>query len=327
LIARRPKKAPGPAVPAPDGNESRVLPVLPVRHTVLFPLAILPLNVGRERSIQLLNDVMAGDRTIAVVCQKEVETEEPKPVDLHEVGSIGTVLRMLRFPDNRFSVLVQGVARVRLAEFTATDPYLKARVETLAEIETGDVETAALAKEVLAQFERLLIDEGYFEEEKSRIGRGAEAVWQSFIEEHPWIVGSALAPQFLHSWSRERLEQTVVGSSIAGPGKRPDAILRTAGAVSAVVFAEVKHHRTDLLAAEYRSGCWQVSGEVAGGVAQCQGTVDEAQDFLGKRIDFNLPRCRNRCGSLGLNAVWTVYSGLDPMSLKTMPRAPSANAP
>ena len=93
------------------------------------------------------------------------------------------------------------------------------------------------------------------------------------------------APQFLHSWSKERLEQTVVGASIAGPGKRPDAVLRTAGAISAVVLAEIKHHRTELLAEEYRSGCWRVSPEVAGGVAQCQGTVDEAQDALGKTIE------------------------------------------
>jgi len=147
-----------PARPAPvaAGGGPRVVPVLPVRHTVLFPLAILPLNVGRERSIQLLNDVMAGDRTIVVVCQKDATTEDPKPADLHEVASVGTVLRMIRFPDNRFSVLVQGVARVKIAEYTIVEPYLQARVETLTEREGDDVETEALVKEVQGQFERVV---------------------------------------------------------------------------------------------------------------------------------------------------------------------------
>src|SRR5260370_22653264 len=104
-MSPRAKRKDEAAVPAPGGP--RVVPVLPVRHTVLFPLAILPLNVGRERSIQLLNDVMAGDRTIVVVGQKDATTEEPTPADLHAVATLGTVLRMIRFPDNRFSVLVQ----------------------------------------------------------------------------------------------------------------------------------------------------------------------------------------------------------------------------
>jgi ATP-dependent Lon protease len=152
------KKRGAPAAGAAEAPPAgpRVLPVLPVRHTVLFPLAILPLNVGRERSIQLLNDVMAGDRTVVVVCQKEASTEEPAPADLHDVATIGTVLRMVRFPDNRFSVLVQGVSRARLLEYTATEPYLKARIETLGESESDDVETQALVKEVLNQFERVV---------------------------------------------------------------------------------------------------------------------------------------------------------------------------
>ncbi|HEY6867678.1 MAG TPA: endopeptidase La [Candidatus Eisenbacteria bacterium] len=150
----KPGGMPQAAPPAP--GESRVLPVLPVRHTVLFPLAILPLNVGREPSVQLLNDVLAADRTIVVACQKDPSTEEPRAGDLHEVASIGTVLRMLRFPDNHFSVLVQGVARVRLTSIESTEPYLRARVVTLAEREAEDVETAALVKEVMAQFERVV---------------------------------------------------------------------------------------------------------------------------------------------------------------------------
>ena len=145
-----------PAPPAPRLQGPRELPVLPVRHTVLFPFAILPLSVGRERSVALLNDVMAGDRTIAVVAQRDGNVEDPKFPELYEVGTLGTVLRMVRFPDERYSVLVQGVERVRLAAPVAEEPYLKARVEGLPETTDGSVETEALAKNVLEQFEKVV---------------------------------------------------------------------------------------------------------------------------------------------------------------------------
>src|SRR5512142_1363458 len=157
-MAGRAKKIPveaepsgAPSAPAPSGP--RELPVLPVRHTVLFPFAILPLTVGRERSVALLNDVMAGDRTVAVVAQKEAAVEDPGFQDLYEVGTLGTVLRMVRFPEERYSVLVQGVSRVKILHPVADQPYLKARVEPLTETADESVETEALAKNVLEQFE------------------------------------------------------------------------------------------------------------------------------------------------------------------------------
>ncbi|HVP15391.1 MAG TPA: endopeptidase La [Terriglobales bacterium] len=140
-----------PAVKGP-----RELPVLPIRHTVLFPFAMLPLNVGRERSVALLNEVMSGDRTIAVLAQKDEAVEDPGFSDLHEIGSVGTVLRMVRFPDERYSVLVQGVERVRLIRPVADQPFLKGRFESLAETADQSVETEALVKNVLEQFERVV---------------------------------------------------------------------------------------------------------------------------------------------------------------------------
>jgi ATP-dependent Lon protease len=140
----------------PAAKGPRELPVLPVRHTVLFPFAILPLNVGRESSVALLNDVMAGDRTIAVVAQRDATMESPAVGDLYETGTIGTVLRMVRFPDERYSVLVQGIERVRIVQPVADQPFLKGRFETLAETSDSTVETEALAKNVLEQFERVV---------------------------------------------------------------------------------------------------------------------------------------------------------------------------
>jgi ATP-dependent Lon protease len=155
--AKRPTAAevPAPAA-APADDAPRVMPVLPVRHTVLFPFAILPLNIGRERSVRLLNDVMAGDRTIVVAAQKDGQLDEPSPADLFEVGTRGTILRMVRVADDRLSILVQGVQRVRLAGVDATQPYLRCRVVDLDEEVIEDVETEALAKTVVQQFERVV---------------------------------------------------------------------------------------------------------------------------------------------------------------------------
>jgi hypothetical protein len=156
---------------------------------------------------------------------------------------------------------------------------------TRSDVEALDIIALAHRRAMLAEFERLLQNDEYFSTRRRKRG-GPEKVWQWFIEENPWVIGSAIAPQFLHSWSRDRLEQTVKGSSIAGAGKRPDAVLRTAGALSALVLAEIKHHRISLLGTAYRPGCWRVSGDVAGGVAQCQTTADETARELGKSVEL-----------------------------------------
>jgi hypothetical protein len=94
-----------------------------------------------------------------------------------------------------------------------------------------------------------------------------------------------LAGQLLQSWDNEKLEQVVAGSSIAAPGKRADALLRTSGRIRSLVFAEIKHHKTRLLGgSEYRSGCWPPSSELVGGVTQAQQTVDRAVRDIDKRL-------------------------------------------
>jgi len=136
--------------------EARTVPVLPVRHTVLFPFGILPLLVGRKRSLQLLNDVMAGDRVLAVFAQRDATSDDPSPADLHPVGTLGTVLRMVRMPDEQVSILVQGQARVRLEHPESLEPYLKAHVTPIPEVDDDDVETEALTQNLISEFERIV---------------------------------------------------------------------------------------------------------------------------------------------------------------------------
>jgi ATP-dependent Lon protease len=137
-------------------GDRREIGVLPVRHTVLFPYALLPLNVGRPSSVQLLNQVMASDRLLAVFAQRDPALETPGLKDLHPVGTLATVLRMVRSGENQLSVLVQGIARVRVVEAITDEPWIRCRVEFIVDQESPDVETDALVKTVVAQFERVV---------------------------------------------------------------------------------------------------------------------------------------------------------------------------
>ena len=139
----------GDELPAITGP--RVVKILPVKDTVVFPLGILPLGAGREKSVTLLNDAVAGDRTLAVFLQRGA-MEDPAPGDLHPVGTLCHILRMVRLPDGQISAILQGVARIKLGEVESLEPYLTAKVEPLAEVELDDVETEALAKTLLDQF-------------------------------------------------------------------------------------------------------------------------------------------------------------------------------
>jgi hypothetical protein len=149
-----------------------------------------------------------------------------------------------------------------------------------ADVESPEIVAFARRRRELQTFDALLGDAEFFKkrrlELKSQGHRsGPEDVWQDFFEVNQWIFGTGLATQFLHAWNADRLEETVSGSSVFGPGKRPDALMRTAGAMSALVFVEIKQHETPLLDSEYRSGAWVPGKHVVGGVAQCHATVDE----------------------------------------------------
>lgn len=160
------------------------------------------------------------------------------------------------------------------------------RIRELIESDASAEDVVAIAhrRDVVERFRELLTDADAFQEAQRRDGGGPERVWQDFLEANPWILGISLAAQLLTSWDPTRLEQLVAGPSITGPGKRVDALLETSGRIRALVFAEIKHHRTNLLASEYRSGCWTPSGELTGAVVQAQQTVDIAVRAIGAQL-------------------------------------------
>jgi ATP-dependent Lon protease len=137
-------------------GETRDVPVLPVRHTVLFPYAILPMNVGRPGSVQLLHHCMNTDRVLAVFSQKDPANETPGTGDVHAIGTLAVILRMVRSGESQFTVLVQGVDRVKAGRWTASEPFLRAEVVSAPETVVEDLETEALVKTVVGHFERVV---------------------------------------------------------------------------------------------------------------------------------------------------------------------------
>src|ERR1700689_1213637 len=119
-----------------DGGSDRVLPVLPVRDTVLFPHAVLPLTVGRESSIQLINSV-GEEKRIVVVAQRDARVDTPQPQDLHAFGTLATVHKVVKMPNQSLFVFTEGTERVRLGEFSQLEPFMMAAVDHLPEVVLG----------------------------------------------------------------------------------------------------------------------------------------------------------------------------------------------
>ena len=124
-----------------EGNEEQlmdvevdeILPVLPLRNMVLFPGVFMPVSVGRKSSLKLVREAEKKGTYIAVVCQKVADTEAPLYDDLHTIGTVAKIVRVLEMPDQTTTVILQGSKRIELKEITETTPYLKGRINTLNE--------------------------------------------------------------------------------------------------------------------------------------------------------------------------------------------------
>src|SRR6266542_343034 len=116
-----------------DKEQDKSLPVLPVRDTVLFPHAVLPLTVGRESSVQLINS-LGEDKTIVVVAQREARIDSPQPTDLYTVGTLATVHKVVKMPNQSLFVFAEGLERVRVDQYTQLAPYMKAKVSVVSEV-------------------------------------------------------------------------------------------------------------------------------------------------------------------------------------------------
>jgi len=139
--------------------------VLPLREMVAFPDMLVPLNIGQQRSIELINDVLRGDRSIVMVASRNLEVESPSPDDLYSVGVFGTVARMIRIPDGTLRVLIQGGQRVRIDSWVQTEPYLAAEISEAPDVVEQTPELTALMRSVQQTFASIVEHVPYLPEE------------------------------------------------------------------------------------------------------------------------------------------------------------------
>jgi ATP-dependent Lon protease len=152
----------------------RSLPILPVRDTVLFPHAVLPLTVGRESSVQLINS-LGEDKTIVVVAQREARVDSPQPTDLYSIGTLAVVHKVVKMPNQSLFVFAEGLERVRLADFAQLSPFMRARVTTIPEvIPPKDSEMEALQRNVLTLFQQIVAGSPTLSDELSTVAMNIE---------------------------------------------------------------------------------------------------------------------------------------------------------
>src|SRR6201993_3917591 len=139
-----------------EAARGALYPVLPLRDIVVFPHMIVPLFVGREKSVRALEDVMKDDKQILLVTQKNAAQDDPATSDIYTVGTVGTVLQLLKLPDGTVKVLVEGGQRARIVRFAENNQFFQAVAETISESAGEQQETEALARTVVSQFEQYI---------------------------------------------------------------------------------------------------------------------------------------------------------------------------
>ena len=155
-------------------SEARALPVLPVRDTVLFPHAVLPLTVGRESSVQLINS-LGEDKTIVVIAQREARVDAPQPVDLYPIGTLATVHKVVKMPNQSLFVFAEGLERVSVVEYTQLAPYMRATVNTVHEVVPElNAEIEALQRSILNLFQQIVAGSPTLSDELSTVAMNIE---------------------------------------------------------------------------------------------------------------------------------------------------------
>lgn len=137
-------------------QDRRELPLLPLRGMIVFPFMVIPLDVGREKSVSALEEAMIHDRMIVLASQHQAKVHEPSPEDIYRVGTLAEVKQLLKLPDGTIRVLVEGLSRVKIVEFIQSDPHLRVAVASVEESTEKNSEIEALMRSTLYQFEQYI---------------------------------------------------------------------------------------------------------------------------------------------------------------------------
>jgi ATP-dependent Lon protease len=154
--AQQPEAGIGIEQPQAERKMPPQVPLLPVRDVVVYPFMILPLFVGRDKSIRAVDEALSRERLILLAAQRNAEAEDPGPEELYPVGTVAMIMRMLKMPDGRVKILVQGVSRARILEFTRREPYFEAKIAEVTEPEVAPqgLEVEALIRSVKEQIQK-----------------------------------------------------------------------------------------------------------------------------------------------------------------------------
>jgi len=138
------------------GKKRKILPLLPLRGILVFPNMVLHLDVGRERSVQALEQAMVEDSLVLLVAQKEARVDDPKPEEIYGIGTIAQIKQMLKLPGGTIRVLVEGLSRATIRDYKATEPYFQVQVDEIPEDSTRSIEIEALMRSIIFQFEQYI---------------------------------------------------------------------------------------------------------------------------------------------------------------------------
>jgi ATP-dependent Lon protease len=283
----------GPRDVAVDG--SRQLPqrvgVLPLRDTVTFPDTLIPLNVGQPRSIELINDVLRGDRSIAMVASRHPEAEQPTPEDLYDVGVIGVVARMIRVPDGTLRVLIQGAQRVRIENWVQTEPYLVAEVAEAPDVVNQSPELVALMRNVQQTFTNIVEQVPYLPEELQIMVANVD---DPSMLAH--IIAGAL--RLKTEEKQELLEELDVGKRLRRLSEilaRELEVVAIGSKIQSQVQSELEKGQREYFLRQQLKAIQEELGEtdeVQAEVAELRRQLDEAQlpEEVGKQVERELTR-------------------------------------
>jgi ATP-dependent Lon protease len=142
---------------ATQGDVPEELPLLPLRNVVPFPYAVLPLSVGQPRSVRMLESILEGDRLLVLAAMTDPTVDEPGPEGIHQVGTIAKIERALRGDENEYQIVARSIARVRIAEWTSLEPFLRVLVEPIVETAGNELEVEALRRELVSTARRMIV--------------------------------------------------------------------------------------------------------------------------------------------------------------------------
>lgn len=173
----------GPALGSNKSSKAGTYPVMPLRNTVLFPQQVIPIYIGREKSLKLIEELDPKDKHIVVVAQEDGSIENPKSTDLYAYGTLAVVLKVFDMPDNSKSAIVQGVQRVKILSYIEEEPYFTAAIERIETKETnGDVELDALKNNLHTTFNELVkVAPNLTEEHSSALSYGLPNIQEFFL--------------------------------------------------------------------------------------------------------------------------------------------------